>query len=115
MIVLSGGKKVFPEEVEAVLESSNNFAEVCVMGSSRSGGTKDGTEEIVAVIVPKESYMADKSDEELNKIVREEVKHLSAHLAPYKRPINIIVYKKELPKTTTRKVKRREVKQLLNL
>jgi acyl-coenzyme A synthetase/AMP-(fatty) acid ligase len=59
--------------------------------------------------------MADKSDEELNKIVREEVKHLSAHLAPYKRPINIIVYKKELPKTTTRKVKRREVKQLLNL
>ena len=85
------------------------------MGSSRSGGTKDGTEEIVAVIVPKESYMAGKSDEELNKIVREEVKHLSAHLAPYKRPINIIVHKKELPKTTTRKVKRREVKQLLNL
>ena len=49
--------KVFPEEVEAVLESSNNFAEVCVMGSSRSGGTKDGTEEIVAVIVPKDNYM----------------------------------------------------------
>lgn len=115
MIVLSGGKKVFPEEVEAVLDSSDNFAETCVMGSSRSGGSKDGTEEIVAIIVPKESYMANKTDEELNRLVREEVKQLSNYLAPYKRPINIIVHKEELPKTTTRKVKRREVKELLNL
>ena len=115
MIVLSGGKKVFPEEVETALGESNNFAEICVMGSSRSGGTKDGTEEIVAVIVPKDTFMKDKSDEELNKLVREEVKELSTRLAPYKRPINIIVHKEELPKTTTRKVKRREVKELLNI
>ena len=115
MIVLSGGKKVFPEEVEAVLESSNNFAEVCVLGSSRVGGIKSGTEEIVAVIVPKDNFMTGKSDEELNKVVREEVKSLSSHLAPYKRPVNIIVYKTPLPKTTTRKIKRRDVKELLNL
>ena len=115
MIVLSGGKKVFPEEVEAVLEASNNFAEVCVMGSSRVGGTKSGTEEIVAVVVPKDNFAKDKSDEELNKLIREEVKQLSSHLAPYKRPVNIVVSKQELPKTTTRKVKRREVKELLNI
>lgn len=115
MIVLSGGKKVFPEEVESVLESGNNFAEVCVMGSSRSGGSKDGTEEIVAIIVPKESFMKNKTDEEIEKQVRDEVKELSSHLAPYKRPINIIVHKQELPKTTTRKIKRREVKELLNI
>ena len=30
MIVLSGGKKVFPEEVESVLEKSDLFSEVCV-------------------------------------------------------------------------------------
>ena len=47
MIVLSGGKKVFPEEVEAVLEKSSYIAEVCVLGTSRSFGAKDGTEEIV--------------------------------------------------------------------
>ena len=115
MIVLSGGKKVFPEEVEAVLEASNNFAEICVMGSSRVGGLKGGTEEIVAIIVPKDNFMNGKSDEELNKLVRDEVKSLSSHLAPYKRPVNIIVHKEPLPKTTTRKVKRREVKELLNL
>ena len=115
MIVLSGGKKVFPEEVETVLEGSNNFAEVCVLGSSRTGGVKDGTEEIVAVIVPKEQFMKDKTEEQLNNDVRAEVKALSSHLAPYKRPVNIIVHKQELPKTTTRKIKRRDVKALLNL
>ena len=38
MIVLSGGKKVFPEEVEAVIEKSNYVAEVCVLGTSRTFG-----------------------------------------------------------------------------
>ena len=52
MIVLSGGKKVFPEEVESVLCESENFSEVCVFGSSRTSGSKEGTEDIVAVIVP---------------------------------------------------------------
>ncbi|MDD3435934.1 MAG: AMP-binding protein [Candidatus Gastranaerophilales bacterium] len=57
MIVLSGGKKVFPEEVEAVFQKSEYFREVCVLGSSRAGGSKDGTEDIVAVIVPTEDLI----------------------------------------------------------
>lgn len=116
MIVLSGGKKVFPEEVEAVLEKSDYFSEVCVLGASRAGGSKDGTEDIVAVVVPKDDLAKRINNEkELNKIVREEVKYLSNQLAPYKRPINIIVSKTELPKTTTRKIKRKEVKELVKL
>ncbi len=116
MIVLSGGKKVFPEEVEAVLEKSHYFAEVCVLGASRAGGAKDGTEDIVAVVVPKEDLIKRTSDEkELSKIVREEVKLLCNQLASYKRPINIIVSKEPLPRTTTRKVKRKDVKELFKL
>lgn len=116
MIVLSGGKKVFPEEVESVLEKSQHFSEVCVLGTSRSGGSKDGTEEIVAVVVPNDDLIKKVPEEkELNRIVREEVKYLSNQLASYKRPINIIVTKEPLPKTTTRKVKRREVKDLIKL
>lgn len=116
MIVLSGGKKVFPEEVETVLEKSELFREVCVLGSSRQGGSKDGTEDIVAVIVPKEDVIRRYSDDkELNKVVRDEVKKLSNQLAPYKRPINIITVKEPLPKTTTIKIKRREVKELVNV
>lgn len=114
MIVLSGGKKVFPEEVESVLEKSIYFSEVCVLGMSRAGGSKDGTEDIVAVVVPKEDIIKKVSDDkELNRIVREEVKYLSNQLASYKRPINIIINKEPLPKTTTRKVKRKDVKELI--
>lgn len=116
MIVLSGGKKVFPEEVEAVLAKSEYFREVCVLGSSRAGGSKDGTEDIAAVIVPKEDLINKTPDDaELNRIIREEVKTLSSQLATYKRPINIIVVKDPLPKTTTVKIKRKEVKELVSL
>lgn len=115
MIVLSGGKKVFPEEVESVLEKSDKFQEVCVFGASRTSGNKEGTEDIVAVVVPNEDFASQCSEEELNAKVREEVKIWSTHLAPYKRPVNIVVNKTPLPKTTTRKIKRKEVKELVNI
>ena len=53
------------------------------------------------------------SDNELESMVRERVKEFSLQLAPYKRPANIIVKREGLPKTTTRKVKRQEVKKML--
>ncbi len=112
MIVLSGGKKVFPEEVEAVLEKSPLFAEVCVLGLSRTFGSKDGTEEIAAVIVPRNEIIDKYNDDELEKVVRAEVKQLSTHLTAYKRPVNIIITKEPLPRTATNKVKRKEVKTL---
>ena len=115
MIVLSGGKKVFPEEVEAVLEKSPLFAEVCVFGLSRTFGSKDGTEEIAAVVVPKKEIIDKYSEEELEKVVRAEVKQLSTHLTSYKRPVNITVSKEPLPRTATNKVKRKEVKALVQV
>lgn len=113
MIVLSGGKKVFPEEVEAVLETSEMFSELCVFGTSREGGAKDGTEDIAVVVVPKDELKEKYSDEELNKILRDEVKKRSQRLAPYKRPINITVLKEALPRTATRKIQRKKVKELI--
>ncbi len=113
MIVLSGGKKVFPEEVEAVLSKSDKFSEVCVFGISREGGAKDGTEDIAAVVVPTEDMKAKYQGKDLEKEVREEVKKLSNSLAPYKRPLNITILNQALPKTSTNKIKRREVKELI--
>ena len=116
MIVLSGGKKVFPEEVEAVLDKSPLFAEVCVFGAKRTFGSKDGTEDIIAVVVPKPELINEYQDDaELNKVVRAEVKKLSQQLTAYKRPVNISVLKDPLPKTTTRKIKRNEVKELVKI
>lgn len=114
MIVLSGGKKVFPEEVETVLQQSNNFQEVCVVGMSKVGGEKDGCEEIVTVIVPTKEFAENfNNEEDMKKAIKLEVKQLSTQLAPYKRPINIVVRTESLPRTATSKVKRKEVKELL--
>ena len=114
MIVLSGGKKVFPEEIESVLEQSTNFAEVCVSGIKKSFGEKDGCEEIAEIIVPTKEYAENFSNfENLEDAIKNEVKYLSNRLASYKRPINIIVRKENLPRTTTRKLKRNEIKKIL--
>lgn len=113
MIVLSGGKKVFPEEVESVLEKSPYFAEVCVLGVSRTFGAKDGTEDIAAVVVPKDDIIEKYDWETVDKLMRDEVKRLSQQLTVYKRPINIVVTKDPLPRTTTRKVKRKDVRELV--
>ena len=114
MIVLSGGKKVFPEEIETVLEQSPNFAEVCVCGMKRSFGEKDGCEEIVAIVVPTENYASNFTEKDnLEVAIQNEIKYLSSQLAPYKRPIKIIVRTENLPRTTTRKLKRGEIKKLL--
>lgn len=115
MIVLSGGKKVFPEEIESVLEQSTNFAEVCVTGMAKSFGEKGGCEEIVCIIVPTAEYASNFSNfDNLETAITNEVKYLSTHLASYKRPIKIIVRKEQLPRTTTRKLKRMEIKKMLN-
>ena len=115
MIVLSGGKKVFPEEVEAVLEKSSYFTEVCVLGISRTFGMKDGTEEITAVVVPSQELCEKYEWDTVEKLVKDEVKKLSLYLTAYKRPVNIIVRKEPLPRTATRKLKRKEVKELVNV
>lgn len=113
MIVLGGGKKVFPEEVEAVLERSALIKEVCVMSMKIKSGNKAGTEQVGAVIVPSDDLLP-KTDEEIRKILEKEVKDLSeANLAHYKAPTMIVMRRDEMPKTSTRKVKRKElIKQI---
>ena len=112
MIVLSGGKKVFPEEVEAVMGKSPKFAELCVFGGRRSGGQKDGSEDVVIKIVPTEEMINSHPDNaDLEKEIIKEVKEYSKRLSNFKRPTSIIVSKEPLPRTATKKVKRKEIKQ----
>ena len=96
------------------MQQSDAFAEVCVVGMPKAGGEKDGCEEIVAVFVPTKEF-AEKFDkfEDMEAAVKAEVKRLSNQLAPYKRPINIVVRETSLPRTATSKIKRKEVKALL--
>lgn len=111
MIVLSGGKKIFPEEVEAVLSKSPMIEEVIVYSHKIKTGSKKGTEEIEAKIHPKKDVLEKYSDDkELEKAIRSEVKKLSLELSSYKRPNSIIVTREPLPRTGISKVSRKKAK-----
>ena len=111
MIVLGGGKKIFPEEVEAVLETSELVKEICVMALTIKSGNKAGTEEVGAIICPSDDLQK-KNDAEIQQVLEAEVKRLSeANLAPYKAPTVVVLHREELPKTSTRKVKRKDLKE----
>ncbi len=107
LIVLGGGKKVHPEEVEAVLSESSLIKEICVLGKKATSGSKEGTEEVTAVVVPAESLV--KKSEAIEKVqteIKAEIDRLSEKLATYKRPSKIFIHTDDLPKTATRKIKR---------
>ena len=109
MIVLGGGKKIFPEEVEAVLEQSPLIKELCVLSLKIKSGNKAGTEEVGVIIVPSDE-LVQKSDEEIQKELEAEVKKLSsANLASYKTPTVVVFRREDLPKTSTQKVKRKDL------
>lgn len=109
MIVLGGGKKIFPEEVEAVLETSDLIKELCVLSLKIKSGNKAGTEEVGVIIVPSDE-LSKKSDDEIQKTLENEVKKLSKdNLAEYKTPTVVVFRREELPKTSTQKVKRKEL------
>jgi long-chain acyl-CoA synthetase len=112
MIVLGAGKKVFPEEIEEVMSKSDLFKEMCVVGLKATSGLKAGTEEVFAVIVPNTDKFSEeeKQNKEIikNKISAE-ISRLSENLAEYKKISGFMLYFNELPKTTTKKVRRKEV------
>ena len=62
-----------------------------------------------------EEIKAKYTEEELNKLIKADVKNLCQQLTLYKRPNEVILFKDPLPKTTTRKVKRREVIELVKV
>ncbi len=114
IIVLPGGKKVFPEEVEAILDDSDYIKEACALSLERKTGEKKGTEEVALIVRAKDELWEKYDKETLEKLLIDEVKKKSLKLCQYKRPTNIIVYKDEFPKTATKKIKRKEIKELIN-
>ena len=110
MIVLKNGKKVFPEELETLVNRIDLVNECMVFGLQDE---KDKNDVILSVKIVydeetiKEKY-SDKSEEELQKIVWEKIKEVNTTFPKYKHIKNLIVSHEELIKTTTKKVKRQE-------
>ncbi len=118
MIVLRNGKKVFPEELETLVNRLELVEESMVFGMP-DDTNKDDVKLSVKIVynkeVAKEKYSG-KSENDLYKIIWEQIKQLNTTFPRYKHIQNFILTDEELIKTTTKKVKRQEeMKKILKL
>lgn len=116
LIVLDGGKKVYPEEVEKALSASILFQELCVTGLKVPHPSLPGklSEQVCAVVVPQAHLRESHDLPALQSMCEQEVLKLCRELSAYKKPAQIIVQLQELPKTRTGKVKALLVQQALS-
>lgn len=116
MIVLKNGKKVFPDELETLVNRLDEVAECIVYGMPDKKDKNDIKLSIKIVYdkeVVKEKYPT-MSHEELEEVIWQKVKEINKTFPPYKYIKHMILTDQELIKTTTKKVKRNEeIKKLL--
>ncbi|MBR2063232.1 MAG: AMP-binding protein [Bacteroidales bacterium] len=104
LIILSNGKNVYPEEIEADLQKVEGVCEVVVYaGESRVQKDKIT---IVAEIFPDADLMADKGIQNMQEYFEEQVKLLNAKMPPYKAVKRVKLRDTEFQKNTSRKITR---------
>lgn len=115
LIVLKNGKKVFPEELETLVNRLELVEESMVFGLPDENDKNDVKLSVKIVYnkdVVKEKYDG-KSEEELYQIIWEQIKNLNTSFPRYKHIQHMILTGEELIKTTTKKVKRQEEMKLI--
>lgn len=108
MIVLKNGKKIFPEEIEAIINRMDFVEESMVFGLPKEDGDVKLSAKIVYNKDAREKELPGKTDEEWKEFVWEKVKEINKTFPTYKYIKNLILTDEELIKTTTKKVKRQE-------
>ncbi len=111
LIVTSGGKNVYPEEVETTLLASPFIKETVVLPRI---DPETKREEVYAIVHPdyekidelagRERRVFEEAD--IEKLIREEIHKQCDSIAEYKRVKSFRIRDEEFPKTTTKKIKR---------
>jgi len=109
LIVLSNGKNVYPEEVEAHYLKSPYIKELAVMGLEGTPG--EGGDRLHAVVVPNFDALRRKKIVNAKEAIRFDIESLSQQIASTKRIGSYEIWQEDLPRTTTRKIKRFEVEK----
>ena len=106
VIVMKNGKKVFPEELEILVDKLPEVEESFIYGMAQRG---DKNDPMVSVkIVYNKDAIKNRSEDELRDILWNEIKEINKTLPPYKYIKNMIITDEPLIKTTTHKIKRKE-------
>ena len=116
MIVLKNGKKVFPDELETLINRMDEVSE-CIVYGMPDKKDKNDVKLSVKIVYDKEvveQKYPNLKKEELENIIWQKIKEINKTFPPYKYIKNMILTDQELIKTTTKKVKRNEeIKKLL--
>jgi long-chain acyl-CoA synthetase len=109
VIVTGGGKNVYPDELEALLNDSSCILESVVLAAR----DRKGNEEVAAIVVPDYEALAEHqrsagslTDDAVASIIASEIRSICSRLPEYKRIREFRIRREELPKTSTRKVQR---------
>src|SRR5213080_4862143 len=108
IIVDTNGKNVYPDEVEEVYQDSPYIKELSVIGLPDGIGEK-----VACMVVPDNEYDIALSRAEVRRKIEEHFREVSAELPYFKRVKVLHFTDEELPRTATRKVKRREVLKIV--
>ncbi len=106
VVVASNGENVYPDDVEARLGQLNDVAELCVLGVPDGRGG----ERLACVAV---ALSGDESRDERHRKCREALETAAQNLPPAQRPSIWVVVDDELPRTSTKKVKRADLRKVV--
>ena len=106
VIVLSNGKNIYPEEVEAHYLKSPYIGEIAVVGLESPGGDR-----LHAVVVPNFEALKQRKIVNAKEVIRFDIEGLSSQLPSTKRIGSYEIWQEGLPRTTTRKLKRFEIEK----
>jgi len=107
VIVLSNGKNIYPEEVEAHYLKSPYIGEIAVMGLEG----RPGEDHLHAVVVPNFEALKQRKIVNAKEVLRYDIEGLSLQLPSTKRIGSYEIWREALPRTTTRKLKRFEIEK----
>jgi long-chain acyl-CoA synthetase len=107
VIVLDSGKNVYPDELEDFYSASECIEEIGVFSAALKG-----KEIAAALIVPSKDIRRNLPAGEAADIVRNEVLRLGRDLPSYKKITDFAVVYDPLPRTTSKKLKKHELREL---
>src|SRR5208282_5562138 len=110
VIVLANGKNVYPEEVEAHYLQAPSVKEICVVALEARPGDPT-SERLHAVVVPDFERLRERKIVNAKEAIRIDIEALSHKIASTKRLGSYDIWQEDLPRTTTRKLKRFQIEQ----
>ncbi|MEO8483248.1 MAG: AMP-binding protein [Acidobacteriota bacterium] len=109
VIVLSSGKNLYPEEIEAHYQRSAFVRELCVMGLTDESAPS--AERLHAIVVPDDAALRARGAVNVRELIRFELEELSVGLPPHKRILGYDISRDALPRTSTGKLRRGEIER----